>query len=150
MPTLFDPAVAKDVRNRIAAVPSDSPRQWGKMNLAQALAHCSAALDIAVGDSSPPRMMIGRFLGWLIKPLALGNDKPMAKNSPTVPSLVIANERDVDAERQRLLALFDRFVGAGPAGCTKNPHAFFGRLTPVEWGTLSYKHLDHHLRQFSA
>jgi hypothetical protein len=36
---------------------------------------------------------------------------------------------------------------------TMNPaqaHSFFGRLTPEEWATLMYKHLDHHLRQFGA
>jgi len=39
---------------------------------------------------------------------------------------------------------------AGPAGCTKHPHSFFGKLTPEEWAILSYKHLDHHLRQFGV
>ena len=41
MHSLFDPAVAQEVRSRIVAVRADSPRLWGKMNLAQALAHCS-------------------------------------------------------------------------------------------------------------
>jgi len=29
-------------------------------------------------------------------------------------------------------------------------HAFFGSLTGAEWGVSTYKHLDHHLRQFGA
>jgi hypothetical protein len=41
-------------------------------------------------------------------------------------------------------------VAGGPAGCTTHPHLFMGRLTPVEWATLMYQHLDHHLRQFQA
>jgi LPS sulfotransferase NodH len=49
-----------------------------------------------------------------------------------------------------LRGLIDRFAAAGPQGCTKNPHSFFGRLTPQEWATLMYKHLDHHLRQFGV
>ncbi|TPW11975.1 MAG: hypothetical protein FD129_1557, partial [bacterium] len=30
------------------------------------------------------------------------------------------------------------------------PHPFFGNLNIDEWGRLSWKHLDHHLRQFGA
>jgi hypothetical protein len=64
--------------------------------------------------------------------------------------LVVQDERDLRPERERLLGLIDRFAAAGPAGCTKHPHSFFGRLTPEEWAILTYKHLDHHLRQFGV
>lgn len=47
-------------------------------------------------------------------------------------------------------AVIDRFVAGGPSKCTAYPHAFFGKLTPEQWGELMYKHLDHHLRQFDA
>jgi hypothetical protein len=150
MKNLFDPADAAEVRDRLASLRSTSERQWGKMTAPQALAHCAGGLEMAVGDMIPPRMLIGRIIGGFIKPLALGNDKPMQRNSPTVPALVIADERDLDAERRRLLALIDRFVAGGPAGCTTHPHSFFGRLTPDEWSVLMYKHVDHHLRQFGA
>ncbi|MEP6513238.1 MAG: DUF1569 domain-containing protein [Parafilimonas sp.] len=30
----------------------------------------------------------------------------------------------------------------------ETPHPFFGKLKAEEWRTLTYKHLDHHLRQF--
>jgi LPS sulfotransferase NodH len=62
----------------------------------------------------------------------------------------VTDERDLEAERRRLLDLVERFAAAGPAGCTTHPHSFFGRLTPREWAVLMYKHLDHHLRQFGA
>jgi hypothetical protein len=39
---------------------------------------------------------------------------------------------------------------AGEAGTTKHPHGFFGKITPKQWGETQWKHLDHHLRQFSA
>jgi hypothetical protein len=107
-------------------------------------------LGWAVGDIVPPRMFIGRLLGRFVKPLALGDDKPLRRNSPTSPTLVIADQRDLDIERERLCKLIDRFTAAGPAGCTKHPHSFFGKLTPEEWAILSYKHLDHHLRQFGV
>jgi transposase InsO family protein len=53
-------------------------------------------------------------------------------------------------ERDRLSGLIDKFAAGGAAGCTRNPHSFFGKMTPEEWAILMYKHLDHHLRQFGV
>jgi hypothetical protein len=128
----------------------DSERLWGRMSAAQAVAHCSAGLELASGDRLPPRLFFESIIGWLIKPLALGNDKPMRRNSPTVEGLVVTDDRDLGKEQERLRGLIDRFAASGPAGCTKHPHSFFGRLTPEEWAILMYKHLDHHLRQFGV
>jgi hypothetical protein len=150
MKNLFEPAAAEEVKARLMSLRPDSARLWGRMSAPQAVAHCSGGMQMALGDTRPRRMMAGRIFGWIIKPLALGNDQPMRRNTPTVPEIVVADERDLDAERQRLLVLIDRFAAAGPAGCTTYPHSFFGRLTPQEWAVLMYKHLDHHLRQFGA
>jgi hypothetical protein len=150
MKNLFDQAAAAELKARVQRLEPDSTRQWGKMTPAQAAAHCSLGLEGALGDFVSPRMMIGRILGPIVKPLALGNDEPMKRNSPTVPGFKVTDDRDFRAEQQRLCALIDRFVAAGPAGCTTHPHGFFGRLTPEEWAVLMYKHLDHHLRQFGA
>lgn len=150
MKNLFDPAAADEVRTRLERLGPDSERLWGKMNAAQAVAHCSAGMEMAVGDIVSPRLLLGRIIGAIVKPMALGNDEPMRRNSPTVPDLVVKDERDLGAEGKRLCGLIDRFVIAGPAGCTTHPHGFFGQLTPQEWGILMYKHLDHHLRQFGV
>jgi hypothetical protein len=150
MKNLFDPARVEEVKARLAQLTPDSERQWGTMNAPQAVAHCSGGLELALGDKTPPRVFVGRLLGWIVKPLALGNDDPMRRNSPTAKDLVVQDERDLGRERERLLGLIDRFVAAGPAGCTTHPHSFFGRLTPDQWAILMYKHLDHHLRQFGV
>ncbi len=150
MTNLYEPATVTRVKERIAALRQDSQRQWGKMTPAQAVAHCSEALQWAVGDVHPPRMFLGRILGRLVKSKVLAESEPMHKNSPTARSLVIADDRDLAAEQARLCALIDRFAAAGPSGCTTHPHSFFGPLTPDEWAGLMYKHLDHHLRQFGA
>ena len=150
MKNLFEPARVEEVKQRIADLRPDSERLWGKMNAAQAVAHCSAGLELATGDRVPPRLFLGRIIGRIVKPMALGNDEPMRRNSPTIPGLVMEDERNLGTERERLCGLIDRFVAGGPNGCTTHPHSFFGRLTPEEWATLMYKHLDHHLRQFGV
>lgn len=148
MKNLFEAATVEEVKGRMAQLRPDSERLWGKMNPAQAVAHCSAGLELAVGDRTPPRVLVGRIMGWIVKPMVLRNDEPMRRNSPTIKDLVVLDERDLGTERERLRGLIDRFAASGPAGCTAHPHSFFGRLTPAEWAILMYKHLDHHLRQF--
>jgi hypothetical protein len=150
MKNLFEAGAAAVVKERLARLRPDGGRLWGRMNAAQAVAHCAASLELALGERRPPRKLLGRLIGPLVKPLALGDDRPMRRNSPTVPGVEVEDERELGAERQRLCSLIDRFVEAGPAGCTTHPHSFFGPLTPQEWAVLMYKHLDHHLRQFGA
>lgn len=113
------------------------------------LAHCSAWMDIAAGESRPARSLLGRVVGRFAKASILG-ERPPARNMPTMKSLVVNDERDFTVERQNLLARIDRFAAGGPEQCTTNPHSFFGPLTPEEWALLGYKHLDHHLRQFGS
>ena len=150
MKNLFDPPTANEVKARLETLQPDSPRQWGTMKPAQAMAHCSAGIEMALGDFRPPRKFIGRILGPIIKPLALRDDQPLRKNSPTIDEIIVQDDRDSAIEKTRLRNLIDRFTAIGPTTCTTHPHSFFGPLTPDQWSILMYKHLDHHLRQFSA
>jgi hypothetical protein len=150
MKNLFEVAMVDEVKQRMTQLRPDSQRLWGKMNAAQAIAHCTAGLELALGDRRPPRLLIGRIIGPMIKSKAFREDEPMRRNSPTVQGLVVRDERDLDTERQRLCSMIDRFAAAGPQGCTAHPHSFFGRLTPEEWSMWMYKHLDHHLQQFGV
>jgi hypothetical protein len=149
MKNLFEPATTEEVKQRMTQLRPESERQWGKMSAAQALAHCSAAMEVSVGLKFPPRNLFGRLIGRRVLKTFLAG-KPFPHNSPTDKSFVVKDDRDFAVERQRLLGLIDRFGGGGPAGCTKHPHSFFGHLTPQEWAALNYMHLDHHLRQFGV
>jgi hypothetical protein len=150
MKNLYEPAAAKEIKDRIARLGPKNDRQWGKMNAAQAMAHCAIAMEWAVGDKTEPRMLSGRIFGPMVKAMALKDEAPMGKNAPTAKSLVVGDDRDLSKECARLSALVERFAAAGPQGCTRNPHTFFGQMTPDEWSQLMYKHLDHHLRQFGV
>ena len=150
MKNLFEAETVEEVKERMAHLRPDSERVWGKMNPAQTLAHCSAAMEMAVGERSPRRILIGRLLGRFAKKSMIIDEKPMPRNVGTEKSLVVSDERDFVAERQRLRDFIDRFAAGGPGACTKHPHFFFGPLTPEEWAALMYQHLDHHLRQFGV
>ena len=149
MKDLFQPDAVDEVVSRIDKLQPMAERQWGKMDAAQMLAHCSAALDLASGRLVRPRILIGRLIGPLFRPI-YSNDKPFSKNNPTDPKLVISDPRDFRREQEQLKVRIRQFHQGGEAQCTKHPHPFFGSLTRHEWGTGMYKHLDHHLRQFGA
>jgi hypothetical protein len=151
MKNLFDVAVANDVKARLGKLEPRSERKWGKMTVPQMLAHCSLGMQWALGELVPEKAPLPlRVMGRLVKPMVLRNEEPLRKNSPTAKSLIVADELDLSQERDRLAGLIDKFIAGGAAGCTRNPHAFFGRMTPEEWSILMYKHLDHHLRQFGV
>jgi hypothetical protein len=153
MKNLFDPAVAEDVKQRILRLTPESERQWGTMTLPQTLAHCTSGVRMAMGTINPKRAPFPvSLLGVLIKPLVLGGDRPMRRNSPSSPELFSPDppQGSFERERDELIAAVESFASRGAPGCSRHPHPFFGRLKPREWATLMYKHVDHHLRQFGA
>jgi hypothetical protein len=119
------------------------------MDVAQMMAHCSAAMDMASGRLNMPRVFLGRLLGPFVKPI-YSNEKPLSRNSPTAKQLVFSGQRDFAGEQEQLRLKVREFHAGGEAKCTRHPHPFFGALTPQEWSRGMYKHLDHHLRQFGA
>jgi Protein of unknown function (DUF1569) len=148
---IFEAEQVKEVKERIWRLRPDSKRQWGTMSVAQAVTHCAVGLEIVTGERVPSKAPLPfRILGKIIKPMALGNDTPMRRNSPTSKEFLVGDHQNLEPEQKRLCALIDQFAAAGPEGCTRHPHGFFGKLTPGEWAELMYKHLDHHLRQFGV
>ena len=119
------------------------------MDPAQMMAHCSATLAVANGETVLPRVLLGRILGPLFKPGFVG-ETAFRRNGPTARELVVADQRHFDTEKERLLQLVRAFSAGGESHCTTHPHPFFGKLAPSEWGIVMFKHLDHHLRQFGA
>lgn len=153
MKNLFEPILVEDVKQRIMSLQPESKRQWGNMTLAQTLAHCTSAVYMAMGVINPKRAPFpGNIIGPLIKPLVLGDDKPIRRNSPSSPALFPVDPKQCDLERERveLISAIDSFATKGAAGCSQHPHPFFGSLKPQQWAILMYKHVDHHLRQFGV
>ena len=149
MKSLYQTDALAEILSRVDKLSPTSQRQWGKMDAGQMVAHCSVALEGAIGLEKPPRLFIGRILAPFIK-VNYYNDKPFAQNTPTAKSFVVADQRDFDAEKTKLVRLVKQFSVGGPATCTTHPHVFFGELTPDQWSIGMYKHLDHHLRQFGV
>lgn len=149
MKSLYETSTLYEIVARVESLSPDRRALWGTMSAAQMLAHCSLSLAVATDRIKVPMRLVGRMFGPLIKAVYV-NNAPFIKNSPTHPQFVVRDERNFDNEKKEYLALVRQFSKGGESKCTQQPHAFFGPLTPNEWGTSVYKHLDHHLRQFGV
>jgi hypothetical protein len=147
--TLFDDAARERILRRVESLRPDSPRGWGRMTAAQAMAHCAITLEVATGAMPMRQKLIGRFLGPFFRRKILGPE-PFSRNSPTGPELVVRDPKDLAAEKARVATLVRKFAAAGPDAASRCEHGFLGRLSGDEWGRLMHKHLDHHLGQFGA
>ncbi len=149
MQSLFDNDTCHGIVERMNKLSPTSQAQWGKMNVAQMLAHCKEAFKVPLSDKPMPRMLLGRLLGWVFKS-KLYSDQAWKKNLPTAPNFIIKDERDFNKEKQELMELVDTFYKKGASEVGKYPHPMFGSFTPAQWGQSMYKHLDHHLQQFGV
>lgn len=149
MNNLYNQADVNFALERIGKLSPDSPPQWGKMNVAQMLAHCNISLETAMGKHTIKPLLIGRIIGPLVRKKVLG-EKPFARNLPTDNSYKFTGPLDFEEERAKIMASLKQFSEGGPGKCTTDPHPFFGRLRPDQWAVFQWKHLDHHLRQFAV
>jgi hypothetical protein len=149
MQNLFNSADTQEILQRLEKLKVDSPRQFGRMNSAQMLAHAGNAMEMAMGQINPARVFIGRILGPLFKG-KYTDEKPFTPGSPTSVEIMVTDTRDFETEKKRLGALIRKFSEGQHGIVTKKPHPFFGPLTPEEWGRGMFKHLDHHFRQFNG
>ena len=148
MKNLFEPEAVQEVITRMGRLKPTSQRQWGEMDVAQMMAHCSATMDMASGKFVAKRSVIGRIVGPRVRHI-LTNEKPFPHSTPTAPELKVG-VCDFTQEYERLMQCVREFHQGGESHCTSHPHPFFGKLTPLEWSTGMYKHLDHHLKQFGV
>jgi hypothetical protein len=149
MKNVHEPAISQEIIQRFEKLTPASQRQWGKMDVAQMMAHVSSALEINLGDREGKRGLMAKLFGKMAKK-SVTNEKPFKQGLPTDPSFVVTDSRDFNKERERVIALIKRLSASDPEKLAANAHPFFGKMTAQEWNNLNYKHFDHHLRQFGA
>ena len=149
MKSMYGSPVSRELLQRIDALQNDAPRQWGKMNVSQMLAHCCVPLEISLGDKKSSISVLGKLFGSIAKKQLL-HDRPFKQGIPTDKSFIINGTPHFDTEKQKLKSLVKRFSDTEPYLFDGRKHPFFGTMNYLEWSNLTYKHLDHHLRQFNG
>jgi hypothetical protein len=146
--TVLDAAERNRISQRIRSLPSDAARRWGTMNVSEMFRHAADGIDEALGRR-PDEDLSNPFTRTVVKWLVVRR-MPMLCNVPTSRRMDPRREGSptagLEADRARLLGVLEEFA----AGSGQTRHPFFGPLSREEWGMLTLKHLDHHLRQFGG
>ena len=150
MKNVFDAAVTQEVIDRINLLTPETQPQWGKMNVAQMLAHCNVTYEMVYTDKHPKATGLKRFILKLFVKNAVVSEKPYPKNSRTAPQFLIADEREFNVEKKRLIDYIHKTQELGASHFEGKESNSFGALTATEWNNSFYKHLEHHLTQFGV
>jgi hypothetical protein len=149
MHTVLDAADREAILRRLAALMSTSPRQWGRFSVGGMLCHLQESARMALGELPVEPRGKRAFQVFPLKHLLL-YVVPFPKGAPTAPELLQGVPGDdFEADKARLAELLTR-IGLGPQEGPGPVHPLFGPLSRQEWGAATYKHTDHHLRQFGV
>lgn len=147
---LFDKKEVEATIERLQQLTPTTQPKWGKMNVAQMLAHCNVAYEFEYTDKHPkPKGLQKFFIKLFAKNLVVG-PKPYKKNMRTAPQFLVTDERNFETEKERLIAYMKKTQELGPEHFNNKDSHGFGKLNTEQWNTLFSKHLDHHLKQFGV
>lgn len=150
-PNIFKQEVSQGLIDRLNNLSPTTKPLWGKMNVAQMLAHCNVtyALVYEPTEFKKPNAFAKFMIKLFAKNMVVG-DKPYPKNGRTAPIFIVPAEQDFQAQKKNLEDNIWLVQKEGEATFDgKESHAM-GNLSAAEWNTMFYKHLDHHLQQFGV
>ena len=150
LPNVFTPQVSEGIINRINQLTPQTKANWGKMSVAQMLAHCCVTYEYVYDNKHKSPNFLMKFILKLFVKNTVVSETPYKHNNQTAPDFIITNDRDFDAEKKRLIAYIKQTQQLGEAHFDGKESHSFGKLNKTEWNNMFYKHLDHHLRQFGV
>ncbi|QWX84580.1 DUF1569 domain-containing protein [Cellulophaga sp. HaHaR_3_176] len=150
LPNIFTSKISNQVISRINTLTPTTQPVWGKMNVAQMLAHSSVMYEMVYDNKHPKPNFVMRFvLKTFIKNVVV-SEKPYKRNSQTAPAFIINDTRVFEDEKQRLIDFVSKTKELGESDFKGKESHSFGILSITEWNNMFYKHLDHHLTQFGV
>lgn len=150
LPNVFDKSDVAQILSRIDELTPDSKGLWGKMGVAEMLAHLNVMYELVYENKHPePNFLIKWVMRNFVKKHIV-NEIPYQANIGTAPYFIIKDTRDFETEKKRLKDFILRTQELGEIHFAGKVSHAFGTLTATEWNNMFYKHLDHHLRQFDV
>lgn len=148
MGSILNEANRAEISSRVRSLSVSSTRRWGSMDVVGMLHHLRLSARMTLGELPVPSANKRPFQLFPLKHLIL-YVLPFPKGAPTAPELKPSDAESFEEERAAVLELLER-IGTGPREGAGPAHPLFGPLSWREWGVVTYKHADHHLRQFGA
>lgn len=151
MQNVFDAKDAQEYINRINNLTPETQRKWGKMSVDQVLAHLNVAYDLTfTPEKFPKPNFIAKFLlSKFVKP-KITNEILYKQSLPTSPVFIIADERNFEEEKAKLIGNIQRVQQLGREAFEGKENINFGKMTAQGWNNMFAKHLNHHLDQFGV
>jgi hypothetical protein len=118
------------------------------MSVGEMICHLIDYFEIALGMRRA-RPFAGPMVQFLLRGILLYWPFAYPKGAKTLPELQKTDPRAFEEDRRRLVALMEAFAARGSEE-EWPPNPVIGKVTGRQWGRLSYRHTDHHLRQFGV
>ena len=150
MKNVFSLTDSSEIINRIGQLTPETKGLWGKMSVAQMLAHCNVTYEMAYENIHPAPNAFVKFILKLLVKKSVVNETPYKKSIQTAPAFIINNNKDFAIEKERLVNYIKKTQELGESYFEGKESLSFGSLNKTEWNNMFYKHLDHHLQQFGV
>jgi len=146
MPTLLDTADRTALLARLRRLQPTATARWGTLTAPKMVCHLADSLRLGLGEV-PPTRMDNLATRTIVKWLVVYSPAPPPKGKvQTSPEMLASAPTSWAADVATVERLAERMASTP----TTAAHPAFGPLTHGGWGRLSWKHMDHHLRQFGA
>lgn len=151
LPNVFDRQVSDALIRRIRQLNPATKPLFGKMNVAQMLAHCNVTYRYVYEPEAfkAPSPFMKFILKMLVKKMVV-NEVPYKPGGRTGPDFIISDEKNFLEEQEKLVGFIEKTQQLGETYFDGKESHSFGKLSAIEWNNMFYKHLDHHLRQFGV
>ncbi|MGD8782550.1 MAG: DUF1569 domain-containing protein [Ignavibacteria bacterium] len=135
----------EEFTKRILSVEKEDKAQFGRLNAAQMICHCTDQL----------RMLFGEIKGLKRQDVDLKKLREMMMRKETVPTVEGLDQLagdgtkpiDFSKDKDTLLEYLNRFKNCDDE-CQFHFHPYLGDISAEYWEKLVIQHLDHHLNQF--
>lgn len=147
MKSIFDNETNAGIILRIESLNEDCKATWGKMTVGQMVKHCTLCEELYLGKVKFKRVFAGRFFGRSSMKKLLSDERPLERNAPASPLLIVSEEiENLEEQKQKWISLVKEYQSYH---IEQFVHPYFGKMTRQQLGQFIYKHSDHHLRQFN-
>lgn len=147
---LLDEECCQQVISRAQKLTAHSRPLWGKMNVTEMLHHCNkvhAQLLTPAEPTGKGTSVKQYLLRWAVL-YAMPRYPKGAQAPKKFHTKGLVDKAAFDTEKQTFIDTVQRF--GSHEKDINHWHPYFGKLSTRQWGLTSWKHVDHHLRQFGV
>lgn len=150
MRSLLDARTVAELHRRLDRLTPEARPEWGRMSAHQMVCHLADACRVGLGETAVTAVkgpLRSGPLRWFVVRLM-----PIPKaRIQTTPEYKATKPGEWVADLAALHEISDRLAEAlRDPTFTPGEHPVFGWLSASDWARLSWRHSDHHLRQFGV